>query len=32
MEEQHGVLYAKIDLCDREVINSEESQTTSEQF
>lgn len=32
MEEQHGVLYAKIDLCDREVINSEESQMTSEQF
>lgn len=32
MEKQHGVLYAKIDLCDREVINSEESQMTSEQF
>lgn len=32
LEEQHGVLYAKIDLCDRGVINSEESQMTSEQF
>lgn len=32
LEEQHGVLHAEIDLCDREVISAEESQMTSEQL
>lgn len=32
VEEHQGVLYSEIDLRDREVINSEESQMTSEQL